>query len=308
MPSSTKDLLNIYKYINLIKEALLKSNNDTLPITTDAIFWLLRQVKVAFMNDEMLVKTHPPIHICGDIHGQYKDLLNIFERTGYPSKTNRYIFLGDYVDRGTQSLEVILLLFCYKILFHKDIILLRGNHETSDISKIYGFYDECKRRASIKVWKSFVDIFNRMPIAASIGMSEHDPSPLMFCTHGGISPSLRFINEINDIKRPCDVPEQGLICDLLWSDPNPEKNIGWTPSDRGVSYLFGKNELEDFLERNNINVLVRAHQVVEDGYEFYCGRKLITIFSAPKYCGEFDNKGAIMKISPEFNCSFEIFE
>ena len=87
-----------------------------------------------------------------------------------------------------------------------------------------------------------------------------------------------------------------------------KKNIGWTPSDRGVSYLFGKNELEDFLERNNINVLVRAHQVVEDGYEFYCGRKLITIFSAPKYCGEFDNKGAIMKISPEFNCSFEIFE
>tara|TARA_B100000029_G_scaffold516504_1_gene630381 strand:+ start:13384 stop:14331 length:948 start_codon:yes stop_codon:yes gene_type:complete len=315
MPSSTKDLLDIYKYVNLIKTALLKSDSDILPITTDAIFWLLKQAKVAVMNDEMVVRTSPPIHICGDIHGQYPDLLKIFERLGYPSKTNRYLFLGDYVDRGQQSLEVILLLFCYKILFHKDVILLRGNHETSDISRMYGFYDECKRRASIKVWKSFMDVFNRMPIAATIGSPDHDleidrlnPSPLMFCTHGGISPSLRYIKEINSIKRPCEVPEQGLLCDLLWSDPNTETNIGWSPSDRGVSYLFGKTELTNFLERNNVEVVVRAHQVVEDGYEFFCGRKLITIFSAPNYCGEFDNKGGVMSISSNFKCSFQIFE
>ena len=306
MPPTTKDLLIIYRYVNQIKNTIENSNTDTLPINNEAILWLCRQAKVAFMNDSMLVKTNAPIKICGDLHGQYNDLLNIFKKLGYPSKENRYMFLGDYVDRGRHSLEIIILLFCYKILFHNDVILLRGNHETSDVSRLYGFYDECKRRASIKVWKNFIDVFDRMPVAAVIGKTPD--YPLIFCTHGGISPSLRYITEINNIKRPVDVPDSGLLCDLLWSDPNTENDNGWTPSDRGVSYLFGKKELAEFLNNNNLDLIVRAHQVVEDGYEFFSNKKLVTIFSAPRYCGEFDNKGAVMIINDKFRCSFELFD
>tara|TARA_Y100000389_G_scaffold205145_1_gene264068 strand:- start:6041 stop:6964 length:924 start_codon:yes stop_codon:yes gene_type:complete len=304
MPTRTKDLVEIYNNVITIKNSILNSNSDNFPIDEQALIWLLRQARVAFMNDDMLVNICPPVTICGDIHGQFPDLKKIFSKKGYPSQKCRYLFLGDYVDRGRQSLEVIVLLFCYKILFHNDIILLRGNHETSEISKVYGFYDECKRRVSIKAWKSFIEVFNRMPIAATIG--NHKDSPTIFCCHGGISPSLYNIFEINNISRPTDVPDRGIVCDLLWSDPNVENDSqGWIPSDRGVSYLFSKNELNKFLRINNLELVVRAHQVVEDGYEFFANRKLVTIFSAPNYCGEFDNKGGIMTVNTNYKCSFD---
>ena len=291
--------LNVDRVIDQLLEVRGKANKR-VDLPEQTISNLCQQVKNVFLAQPMLLEIGAPVKICGDTHGQYADLLRLFEYGGFPPSAN-YLFLGDYVDRGRFSMETICLLFAYKLKFPENFFLLRGNHESASINRIYGFYDECKRRYSVKLWKTFTDCFNCLPVAAIV-------DDKIFCVHGGLSPELESLDLINAIKRPTDVPDTGLLCDLLWSDPNPEKNIGWTPSDRGVSYLFGKNELEDFLERNNINVLVRAHQVVEDGYEFYCGRKLITIFSAPKYCGEFDNKGAIMKISPEFNCSFEIFE
>ena len=308
MPAVTKEeLLYVHKYIREIKNALLQNaDNDTLPISLEALTWLLRQAKVAVSSDSMLVRLNPPLHICGDIHGQYPDLLKIFDKLGYPSKDNRYLFLGDYVDRGRQSIEVMSLLLCYKILYHNDVILLRGNHETSEISRVYGFYDECKRRASIKLWKSFVDVFDRMPVAACIAERGHDPSIL--CMHGGLSPNLMNMNDIDSIRRPTDVPDGGPLCDLLWSDPDSEENrFGWHESDRGVSYLFGKDVLQTFLGTNGLQLVVRAHQVVEDGYEFFGDRRLVTVFSAPNYCGEFDNMGGVMSINPKLNCSFTIF-
>ena len=274
---STNDLIEIHKYIHTLKNTIIESRTDTLPITLESLMWLLKQAKVAMAHDSMLVRTVAPIHICGDIHGQYVDLLKIFDKLGYPSKHNRYLFLGDYVDRGKQSIEVMALLLCYKILYHNDVFLLRGNHESAEISRIYGFYDECKRRANIKLWKTFVDVFNRMPVAATIGTHENDP--VILCMHGGLSPNLTHIDKINSIKRPCDIPESGLLCDLLWSDPDSEHNRnGWHENDRGVSYVFGKNEVVSFLQKNNLQLICRAHQVVEDGYEFFANRKLVTLF------------------------------
>ena len=228
---------------------------------------------------------------------------------GYPSRENRYLFLGDYVDRGKQSIEVICLLFCYKLLYHRDVFLLRGNHETADVSRMYGFYDECKRRGSIKLWKCFVDTFNVMPVAATIGLPKLDP--LMLCMHGGISPHLINYNDIKNIKRPTDIPDSGILCDLLWSDPEtdgPQFLQGWHPNDRGASYVFCRDVLQNFLKTNGLELIARGHQVVEDGYEFYGNRQLVTIFSAPRYCGEFDNKGSVMTVFENLKCTFTIFD
>jgi serine/threonine-protein phosphatase PP1 catalytic subunit len=314
MVNTVHDLKIIHAYIHQTIKALLMSKDDTLPISMKAMFWLIRQAKVAMENDNMLVTIHAPIHICGDIHGQYPDLLKIFNKLGYPSRQNRYLFLGDYVDRGKQSIEVISLLFCYKLLYHKDVFLLRGNHETADVSRIYGFYDECKRRGSIKLWKAFIDVFNVMPVAGTVGLApsfNFVPDPVMLCMHGGISPSLKDYREINNIKRPCEIPEEGVLCDLVWSDPETEGPTfvtGWHPNDRGVSYLFCRDVLKNFLKDNKLELICRAHQVVEDGYEFYGNRDLVTIFSAPKYCGEFDNKGGVMSVSESLKCTFTIFD
>lgn len=303
------DIVEIHEYVSKLINALLQSKSDTLPVSMDGLMWLLRQAKEAVKNDKMLVSVNPPIHICGDIHGQYTDLLKMFKKLGFPSRNNRYLFLGDYVDRGRQSIEVISLLFCYKILYHNDVILLRGNHETADVSRIYGFHDECKRRGSIKLWRSFIDVFNEMPVAATVGLHGHDPAIL--CMHGGLSPDLEDYKKISDIKRPTDIPDEGVLCDLLWSDPDTEGPVfktGWHPNDRGVSHVFCRNVLRKFLKDNKLELICRGHQVVEDGYEFFGNKDLVTIFSAANYCGEFDNKGGVMTVLPSLKCTFTIFD
>ncbi|ELV13721.1 Serine/threonine-protein phosphatase PP1-beta catalytic subunit [Tupaia chinensis] len=139
----------------------------------------------------------------GDIHGQYTDLLRLFEYGGFPPEAN-YLFLGDYVDRGKQSLETICLLLAYKIKYPENFFLLRGNHECASINRIYGFYDECKRRFNIKLWKTFTDCFNCLPIAAIVDEK-------IFCCHGGLSPDLQSMEQIRRIMRPTDVPDTGTL-------------------------------------------------------------------------------------------------
>ena len=207
--------------------------------------------------------------------------------------------MGDYVDRGKQSIECICLLLSYKIKYDENFFLLRGNHEFGSINRIYGFFDECKRRYNVKLWKSFVDLFNCLPIAASI-----DDKILL--VHGGLSPELKKVEQLQKIVRPTDIPEDGLLCDILWSDPDINVKGDWGPNDRGVSVTFSQKVLEKFLESNNLDLLCRAHQVVEEGYEFFGDRQLVTVFSAPNYCGEFDNSGAIMDVDEDLMCSFKI--
>lgn len=233
-----------------------------------------------FLSQPTLIELSPPVKIVGDTHGQYQDLLRLFEMCGFPPQSN-YLFLGDYVDRGKQSLETILLLLCYKIKYPENFFLLRGNHECANVTRVYGFYDECKRRVNIKIWKTFIDVFNTLPIAAVVASK-------IFCVHGGLSPSLSNMDDIRRIERPTDVPDYGLLNDLLWSDPS-DTALDWEDNERGVSYCFGKAVIQQFLAQYDFDLICRAHMVVEDGYEFWNERTLVTIFSAPNYCGgEYD--------------------
>mmetsp|Transcript_15603 Transcript_15603/g.28368 ORF Transcript_15603/g.28368 Transcript_15603/m.28368 type:complete len:331 (-) Transcript_15603:280-1272(-) len=262
------------------------------------LLFLASQGRELLLSQPVLLELAAPVKICGDIHGQYYDLLRLFEYGGFPPEAN-YLFLGDYVDRGKQSIETIAMLLVYKLKYPENFFILRGNHEAAAINRFYGFYDECKRRFSVKVWKAFCDCFNCLPIAAII-------DDKIFCMHGGLSPELSNFEQIRRILRPVDVPESGLLCDLLWSDPS--KNVsGWGDNDeRGVSFVFSQTIVSNFLRRHDLDLICRAHQVVEDGYEFFANRQLVTIFSAPNYCGEFDNAGALMTVDENLMCSFQI--
>jgi len=264
-------------------------------LTENEIKELCYRSREIFINQPILLELEAPIKICGDVHGQYYDLLRLFEYGGFPPDSN-YLFLGDYIDRGKMSLETVCLLLAYKIKYPENFFLLRGNHECASINRIYGFYDECKRRHTIKLWKIFTDCFNCLPIAALV-------DDKILCMHGGLSPELVKIDTIKNIVRPTDVPDTGLLCDLLWSDPDKEVNE-WGENDRGVSFTFGEEIVNKFCQRNDIDLICRAHQVVEDGYEFFCKRQLVTLFSAPNYCGEFDDSGAMMSVDDTLMCSF----
>jgi serine/threonine-protein phosphatase PP1 catalytic subunit len=268
-------------------------------LTENDIRQLCMSAREIFQNQPNLLELEAPIKICGDIHGQYSDLLRLFEYGGFPPEAN-YLFLGDYVDRGKQSLETICLLLAYKIKYPENFFLLRGNHECASINRIYGFYDECKRRYNIRLWKTFTDCFNCLPVSALVDEK-------ILCMHGGLSPDLKSLEQIKKISRPTDVPDTGLLCDLLWADP--DKDIqGWGENDRGVSYTFGPDCVTEFLQKHDLDLVCRAHQVVEDGYEFFARRQLVTIFSAPNYCGEFDNAGAMMSVDDTLMCSFQLLK
>ncbi|KNZ58580.1 serine/threonine-protein phosphatase [Puccinia sorghi] len=283
-------LLDVGYSTKVTKSVCLKNSEIT------AISLAAREV---LLSQPTLIELSPPVKIVGDVHGQYSDLIRLFEMCGFPPMAN-YLFLGDYVDRGKQSLETILLLLCYKIKYPENFFLLRGNHECANVTRVYGFYDECKRRCNIKIWKTFIDVFNCLPISAVVASK-------IFCVHGGLSPSLSAMDDIRRIQRPTDVPDFGLLNDLLWSDPS-DTATDWEDNERGVSYCFGKSVIAEFLARYDFDLICRAHMVVEDGYEFWNERTLVTIFSAPNYCGEFDNFGAVMSVSEDLLCAFELLK
>lgn len=270
-----------------------------LCLKNSEIAQICHMVREIFLSQPSLLELSPPVKIVGDVHGQYADLLRLFTKCGFPPSAN-YLFLGDYVDRGKQSLETILLLLCYKIKYPENFFLLRGNHECANVTRVYGFYDECKRRCNIRTWKLFVDTFNTLPLAAIVAGK-------IFCVHGGLSPVLNSMDEIRHVSRPTDVPDFGLINDLLWSDPTDSLNE-WEDNERGVSYCYNKVAINKFLNKFGFDLVCRAHMVVEDGYEFFNDRSLVTVFSAPNYCGEFDNWGAVMSVSEGLLCSFELLD
>ena len=258
--------------------------------------------------------------VCGDTHGQFYDLLNIFEKGGFPSETNPYLFNGDFVDRGSFSLETICTLLAIKLACPTGLYMLRGNHETKNMNKIYGFEGEIHHKYDIIVMQHFAIVFRWLPLAAVISNNK-GPSPLsVFVVHGGISTNIANIANseadnkgvgavslasIEAVVRGREPPESGLMADLLWSDPQPLN--GRSLSKRGVGFSFGPDYTAAFLEKNNLQLLVRSHEVKDEGYVVEHDGKCITIFSAPNYCDQMGNKGAFIRFKEDMKPNFTQF-
>lgn len=238
--------------------------------------------------------------VCGDVHGQYYDLLNIFELNGLPSDENPYLFNGDFVDRGSFSVEVIFTLFALKCLYPQGIYVARGNHESKSMNKIYGFEGEVKSKFNETMVDLFAEVFCCLPLA-------HVLNGKVFVVHGGLfSTDGVKLSDIRSIDRFVEPPDEGLMCELLWSDPHV--GLGRAPSKRGVGVAFGSDVTKRFLEENNLDLVVRSHEVKDEGYQIEHDGKLITVFSAPNYCDQMGNKGAYIKFkAPGFKPDIKTF-
>ncbi|MBA0570080.1 hypothetical protein Golob_003767 [Gossypium lobatum] len=244
--------------------------------------------------------------VCGDVHGQFYDLLNIFELNGLPSEENPYLFNGDFVDRGSFSVEVILTLFAFKCMCPSAIYLARGNHESKSMNKIYGFEGEVRSKLSETFVELFAEVFCYLPLAHVINQK-------VFVVHGGLfSVDGVKLSDIRAIDRFCEPPEEGLMCELLWSDPQPCPGRG--PSKRGVGLSFGADVTRRFLQDNNLDLVVRSHEVKDEGYEIEHDGKLITVFSAPNYCDQFvlenqkDNGRLWSNIEKQLRWKYEAYQ
>ena len=262
-------------------------------ITEIEVKLLCEKAKELFIEESNVQIIDAPITICGDIHGQFDDLTELFTKGGKCPDTN-YLFMGDFVDRGFNSVETFLLLLALKVRYPDRITLIRGNHETRQITQVYGFYDECMRKyGSINVWRYCTEIFDYLPISAIIDGK-------IFCIHGGLSPTIDTIDEIRNRDRKQEVPHDGAMCDLLWSDPDQDQK-GFGISPRGAGYLFGEDVVNTFENLNNINLIARAHQLVMEGYKMMFGEKLVTIWPAPNYCYRCGNSASILKLDENLN-------
>lgn len=259
---------------------------------------LCAKARELLANEGNVQRVETPITICGDIHGQFYDLLELFRVGGSIPETN-YLFLGDFVDRGYFSVETLLLLLALKLRYPDRITLIRGNHESRQITQVYGFYDECLRKyGSTSVWRYCADVFDYLSLAALVDGT-------LFCVHGGLSPGFRTIDEVRAIDRKQEVPHDGAMCDLLWSDP--EIINGWGVSPRGAGYLFGSSIVHQFNHVNNISVIARAHQLVMDGFRWWFDKKLVTVWSAPNYCYRCGNSASVMEVVDSELTNFKLF-
>lgn len=260
-------------------------------------------------DESNVQRVDSPVTICGDIHGQFYDLIELFKVGGECPYTN-YLFLGDFVDRGYYSVETFLLLLALKVRYPDRITLIRGNHESRQITQVYGFYDECLRKyGSVNVWRYCTEIFDYLCLAAII-------DDKVFCVHGGLSPAINTLDQIRAIGRKQEVPHDGAMADLMWSDP--EEVDGWGISPRGAGYLFGGDVVAKFNEVNNIDLIARAHQLAMEGYKTMFPIKssksqqpvdaLVTVWSAPNYCYRCGNVAAILELDEHLDQHFKIFE
>ncbi|KAF6017533.1 PPP2CA [Bugula neritina] len=247
-------------------------------LTESQVKTLCEKAKEILMKESNVQEVRCPVTVCGDVHGQFHDLMELFKIGGKSPDTN-YLFMGDYVDRGYYSVETVTLLVALKVRHYERVTITRGNHESRQITQVYGFYDECLRKYG---------------------------NANIFCLHGGLSPSIDTLDHIRALDRIQEVPHEGPMCDLLWSDPDDRG--GWGISPRGAGYTFGQDISETFNHSNGLTLVSRAHQLVMEGYNWCHDRNVVTIFSAPNYCYRCGNQAAIMELDDSLKYSFLQFD
>lgn len=284
--------LDVDKSLQSVKEGNILNENELRS--------LCERAKEVFAQESNVVPTNAPVTIVGDIHGQFFDLLRIMKLTGGDPPEVNYVFLGDYVDRGYHSVETITYLLLLKVKYHSHIVLIRGNHETRQVSYSYGLYEESNRKyGNPNAWNMLMEVCNYMPISALVGGK-------IFCVHGGLSPKLKRLDQINAIDRKMEVPHEGPFADLMWSDPDDVEN--WRANSRGAGYVFGGSVVNEFNHLNGLELIARAHQLVNEGYKYwFSGNSLVTVWSAPNYCYRCGNVASVLKIGPNLERNFEIF-
>lgn len=261
---------------------------------------ICERTKELLMMESNVVHISAPVTVVGDIHGQFYDLLEIFRIGGDAPNTN-YLFLGDYVDRGLFSVETISLLTCLKLRYPHRVQLVRGNHESRAVTQTYGFYAECSRKyPDSNVWQYFTDMFDFLTLSVVI---DND----IFCVHGGLSPSIHHIDQIKILDRFREIPHEGAMADLVWSDPDPDKEE-FAISPRGAGYTFGASVVKHFLECNHMSHILRAHQLCMEGYNVLYDDRLSTVWSAPNYCYRCGNLASILEVGPNGTRHFNTFE
>ncbi|KVI08294.1 serine/threonine-protein phosphatase PP2A-2 catalytic subunit-like isoform X1 [Cynara cardunculus var. scolymus] len=308
------------------------------PLSEQEVRVLCEKAKEILMVESNVQPVKSPVTICGDIHGQFHDLAELFRIGGKCPDTN-YLFMGDYVDRGYYSVETVTvslgchaflliillsftdinnlrskfttilfmliflpfqLLVALKVRYPQRLTILRGNHESRQITQVYGFYDECLRKyGNASVWKTFTDLFDYFPLTALVESE-------IFCLHGGLSPSIETLDNIRNFDRVQEVPHEGPMCDLLWSDP--DDRCGWGISPRGAGYTFGQDISEQFNHTNSLKLIARAHQLVMEGFNWGHEQKVVTIFSAPNYCYRCGNMASILEVDDCKGHTFIQFE
>jgi serine/threonine-protein phosphatase 6 catalytic subunit len=288
----------------------LKNKNQILPERLLKV--ACHRLKDILIEENNVQPVQLPVVICGDIHGQFFDMLELFNYGGEIPEKN-YVFMGDFVDRGHNSVETFELLILLKVRFPSSITLLRGNHESRQITQVYGFYDECMRKyGNANPWKYCTEVFDYLTLSAVVENS-------IFCVHGGLSPDIKVLDQIRTIQRVQEIPHEGAFGDLVWSDP--EDIMAWAVSPRGAGWLFGERPTQHFNRLNGLDLIARAHQLVQEGYKYMftdaVGQPkgdeeqtglLVTVWSAPNYCYRCGNVASILTVNEQHQRKFEIFK
>lgn len=269
------------------------------PLSERDVTMLLRKFMELLFREDNILSLSAPIIVCGDIHGQLYDLFELF-RVGGPPADNKYLFMGDYVDRGYYSLETFCYLIALKMKYPDNVYLLRGNHECRTVNQMYGFFEDCLQSYGHPgIWKLCNEVFDLLPIAALINRT-------IFSVHGGLSPDIALIEQISLLDRNDELPSSGPLADLTWSDPDLIES--WEVNQRGAGFIFGSKPVEEFCHNNKLKMITRAHQMAMDGYQYFFDNKLITVWSAPNYMYRSGNAASVLCLDENLDTELRVFQ